>query len=213
MVGWIFSGSFAHANLIVNGSFEQTDVRENSWRWFTADRVDGWQGSNIEIWDSFQKFDAFDGGQLAELNAHGQGNQPFSIFQSFDTEIGREYQVSFAYSARRNENEAFRFELLTPTMENLMSVVLDDHQVRSWTEFTTSFVATSLETIIQFTALTRGTVGNFIDDISVLAAPQKAEVQSPADRVSVTSVNEPGTLLLMAVAMAFVVIRLRNSGV
>ena len=58
----------ANANLMINGGFEQTKVGTNKWRWFTADNVSGWSGSNIEIWDRFQNFDAFEGVQHAELN-------------------------------------------------------------------------------------------------------------------------------------------------
>ena len=151
------------ANLIQNGGFEDTAVSSNSWAWFYASDVLGWSGSNIEIWDSFQGFSAFEGTQHAELNAHPSNGQAFSIYQSFNTQVGASYDLSFAYSARSSINEAFLLNLYAADNSSLVSTLLDDHEVRKWSLFNTSFVAIDLTTTLRFTSVTpnSGTVGNF----------------------------------------------------
>ena len=183
----------AQANLIVNGSFEDTQIKTNSWRWFYASDVEGWNGSNIEIWNSFQKFDAYHGVQLAELNAHPSNGQAFSIFQSFDTQVGATYDVSFAYAARKNTNEAFTFDLFSGKADTLFSTLIDDHLVRQWSLFNTTFTATDTMTTIRFTSVTpyAGTVGNFLDDIKVVESLQRIQ--------KVTDVPEPTSILLVLI--------------
>ena len=182
------------ANLITNGSFEDNAVNTNSWSWFTATNVNGWEGSNIEIWDSFQNFDAFDGVQLAELNSHGQNGQAFSIFQTFDTTIGDNYYMSFAYSARANTNEAFSVELSANNTE-FFSQEVNDHVVKRWSVFTASFQAVSDKTTIRFNSITphSGTVGNFLDDVVVIKNDNLI--------TSSTSVSAPSGVLMLGMAL------------
>ncbi len=182
----------ANANLIVNGSFEDSLVNTNSWKWFTSDKVNGWNGSNIEIWNNFSKVSAFDGTQFAELNAHANGGSVFSIYQTFDTEINGIYDFSFAYRARSNSNEAFSVSI-DSFNDNIYTKILDDHIVQAWSSFTDSFVATSISTTIQFTTITpyTGTVGNFIDNIQVVQRPSLAS----------TVVSEPSVAALFGLSL------------
>ena len=126
-----FMAARVEANLITNGSFESLDVPTGSWRWFTSDQVAGWRGSNIEIWDSLFAFNAYEGEQYIELNAHPFNKAAFSISQSFVTEVGREYEVKFAYSARNSIKEMFRFRLYS-SMSTLINQVIQDHRVKQW---------------------------------------------------------------------------------
>lgn len=160
----------ASAGLIVNGSFENNDIRSNSWSWFSADQVDGWDGSNIEIWDNLQNFAAFDGDQYAELNADGPNQGAWSIYQSFMTVADQSYDVSFAYASRRASGEAFLFEVLDDTNNVLFSQLIDDHLQKSWQVFETQFDAVSFQSTLRFTAQNSGTYGNFLDAIDVSAA-------------------------------------------
>lgn len=188
----------AMANLIQNGGFEETAVNSNSWAWFYASDVIGWSGSNIEIWDSFQGFSAFEGSQHAELNAHPSSGQVFSIYQTFNTQIGASYDLSFAYSARSSNNEAFLMGLYGGDNTELVSTLIDDHEVRAWSLFDTSFVATDLTTVLRFTSVTpfSETVGNFLDDISVTESPKKfASLRA--------QVPEPGSMLLIIIGLTF----------
>ena len=160
----------ASAGLIVNGSFENNDIRNNSWSWFSSDQVDGWNGSNIEIWDSLQNFASFDGDQHAELNAHGPNQGAWSVYQSFMTVANQSYDVSFAYASRRSGGEAFLFEILDDTNNVLFSQLIDDHLQKSWQVFETQFDAVSFQSTLRFTSQNSGTYGNFLDAVDVSAA-------------------------------------------
>ena len=154
------------ATLIVNGSFEDNDVKNNGWRWFKAEDVNGWSGANIEIWDSLQRFESFDGEQHAELNSHAWRGQ-YSIYQSFQSLASNKYEVSFAYASRRSRGESFEFEVLDANGSTLFSRIFDDHLQKQWQTFSTSFMATTTSTTLRFTSLNSGTYGNFLDAIVV----------------------------------------------
>ena len=176
LMGLLLAAS-ANANLIVNGSFEDNDVAEGTWQYFVADDVNGWDGSNIEIWDGLNGVASADGEQHAELNAHPYAGE-FSIFQDFATVIGQSYDVSFFYSARQSNAESFAY-----SVGSLMGE-LTDHVVGSWSQFQGSFIATGETSQIRFTSITNGTVGNFLDGVVVAA-----------------SVLEPGSLVLLTLAL------------
>ena len=182
----IAASPLAKANLIENGGFEDNDVSQNTWRWYTSDNVNGWSGSTVEIWDTFLGVTAVDGSQFAELNAHGNNGQQFSIFQTFDTRVNGLYNLSFYYQARRNTNEKFEVAL-NSNGNSLFSQIMDDHVRNSWSFFSTQFRAVSTMTTLSFTSITpySGTVGNFIDSVSVTSSirPQ-------------ASVSEPATLMV-----------------
>lgn len=197
MVG-VCASAMSSANLITNGGFEETDVRENSWAWFNSNSVNGWQGSNIEIWDTYENVIAFEGTQHAELNAHPSDGNAFSIFQTIATQAGTTYDLSFAYSARSNHNESFIIDLNAADDTKILSTLMDDHEVGKWSMFNTQFVALDLSTTLRFTSVTpySGTVGNFLDNVVV------KQVFSPkiSSRVS-EAVSEPAGLLLFGFAL------------
>lgn len=193
----LLASTTASANLIINGGFEDNNVGKNSWAWFDADKVIGWEGSNIEIWDSYSNVKAFEGTQHAELNAHPSNGKAFSIFQNFDTQIGEFYNVSFAYSARSNNNEAFLFNIESADKTDIWSSLIDDHSVGQWNIFSNSFVAKDLNTTIRFTSVVpySSTVGNFLDNIVV-------EQIASASRIS--QVSEPVGVMLLGVGLLVV---------
>lgn len=194
----LIASQSASANLILNGSFESNDVRKNSWQWFAANNVDGWNGSNIEIWDSYSGVNAFEGTQFAELNAHAGDGQAFSIFQTISTDAGSYYDLSFSYRARRSSTEAFLLSLISSdnTVENIR---IDDHLVGKWSNFNHNFKARDLMTTVRFTALspTTGTVGNFIDDVRLTKEPS----------LSASSIPEPSTIMIVFVGLALISMR------
>ncbi|MFC3093524.1 PEP-CTERM sorting domain-containing protein [Alteromonas sediminis] len=159
----------ASANLIINGSFEDNDVQQGKWKWFYAEDVNGWNGSTIEIWDNFKGIDATEGNQFAELNAHSNGKKQFGIFQTFQTNVGQTYDVSFAYRARQSNKEAFEIGLSDSNDVSFFNQIMDDHIVGEWSFFKGSFVSTTSTTSLWFSTVNpySGTVGNFIDNISV----------------------------------------------
>lgn len=186
----------AHAGLILNGSFENNDVATGKWKWFTANKVSGWEGSNIEIWDNLFGFESFTGSQHIELNSHGSKSaEPFSIYQTFDTEIGQTYSLSFAYSARRNSNEAFSVSITDSDANSLIDQIIDDHTRRVWSLYEDTFTATSTSTTLRFTSVTptNRTVGNLIDAVEVNKVP------------------EPSMLILFVLALATLAFRLKST--
>jgi len=155
--------SSANANLIVNGGFEDNPVANGSWSFFSASVVNGWEGSNIEIWHNLSGVTAAEGQQHAELNAHPYTGNVFSIFQDFTTVVGQTYDVSFFYRARESANEAFSFSVGT------LNSMITDHVVGAWSTFKDSFIADSTTTRLSFTTLDASTVGNLLDGVSVEA--------------------------------------------
>lgn len=194
---------FSQASLIVNGGFEETHVRDGHWAWFESSKVNGWNGSNIEIWDDLFKFSSFEGEQHAELNAHGSRG-PFSIFQTFSTDVGRWYHVSFAYAARRSLNESFRFDVLDGIKKDnvLFSSIVDDHEIRNWFTFSTNFRAESSTTTISFTTLNSGTIGNFLDDVTVSSINASAR--------GLVAVPEPQSFVLLSLGLIPLIVRRRK---
>lgn len=187
----------AHANLILNGSFESDDIKSNSWKPFAEDTVTGWSGTDMELWDNFNRLNAFEGSQYAELNANVRGVN-YSIFQNFKTEAGTTYDVSFAYAARRN-GESFKVDIFSETDSVLFTQVFDDHNVKRWSVFFGDFTAQTSLTTIRFSSLNAGTYGNFIDNIVVTEAPSFS--------ASVSSVSEPASLAILLPLTALALIR------
>ncbi len=189
----IFGATTASAaNLIVNGGFENPDISQTvglrdgnihtNWNYYASGSVPGWNGDNIEIWNSASigKPD-YEGVQHTELNSHGQG-APFSIYQTIDTTVDQTYQLDFAYIARDDPDEYFYVGVnngaVAPTSGSgdIFSQLVDDHVTGQWSTFTDTFTATSGLTTIFFYTDMSGTRGNFIDGVSVSAVPVPAAV-------------------------------------
>ncbi|GAB5413451.1 MAG: hypothetical protein Cons2KO_10540 [Congregibacter sp.] len=174
----LLSGSgFAHSNLIINGGFEHHNIA-SGWT-YGPDTSGGWQGGNIEVWASgFNGVESFEGDNHAELNAHSNSQQSdaWMIYQSFNTVQGGLYEVGFAYRARRNHAESCLFELLDENMNAILSGTMDQHEKEGWSTYANSFRATGDTKTIRFTSITpeAGTVGNFLDAVSVTQVPVPA---------------------------------------
>ena len=167
--------SFAsQAGLILNGDFEGHNVNPGSWSWMNSNQVEGWQGSNIEIWNAMNGVFAASGNHFIELNAHGANQGSWSIFQLFATEIGQQYELSFFYRARASNNEQFSVSVAN------INQLLDDHTTKGWNQFSQRFIASENNTRLQFTSLNSGTVGNFLDAIQITALPAVQAVPAPA---------------------------------
>ena len=190
----------AHANLIVNGSFEDNTFADNTWRLFNQDDVLGWQSPNrIELWRSpFLGVRADDGQNLLELNSTTNA----TLYQNFTTLAGQWYHLTFAYRARASANEVFMVDLIDNITNNdILNTSFDDHIVGQWSQASLRFQAASNETQLAFTA-TRGTtltVGNLLDDINIQA--------QPLARLSAVQVPTPNTLLLFTLPLVALVAR------
>ena len=176
----------ANANLLVNGSFESNILAPGGWTYLPASSVAGWDGSNIELWNAKDGVFAADGVNFAELNAHPAAAS-FSIYQQFATVAGQSYDLSFFYRARASSAEAFSVSV------GDLAASLTDHTTAGWSYFAGTFKATAALSTITFTSLTSGTVGNFLDGVSVTAS----------------EVPVPMTLGLMGLALAGLCLRRR----
>lgn len=164
----------AHANLILNGDFEDVSITPKKWAFFDLNSTPGlgWQGTYLEIWNKMNGT-AYTGNQHIELNAHlpdisvvpGQ----WSIFQDFSTVVGQDYKFTFAYRARLNNDEEFTLTIGDFTKK------FDDHVTTTWKTYTGFFVATATTSTIKFTSNTEGYKGNLLDSINVqVSAPATA---------------------------------------
>ena len=166
------ASGIAHSSLIANGGFESPNI-SSGWT-YGPDTLDGWQGDNIEVWASgFNGVASYEGNQHGELNAHPNDGTAWSIHQSFDTTLNELYNISFAYSARSNDTEAFQFSLVDGT-HTIFDKTIDDHVTGQWEYFSDSFWGTGNEMTLAFTSITpfSGTVGNFLDAIEVVSVPE-----------------------------------------
>ncbi|MDX1696567.1 MAG: DUF642 domain-containing protein [Ketobacteraceae bacterium] len=178
----------AQANLIQNGGFEDIGSSTalggygsaSTWQIYSA--IPDWNASqNIEIWTNNFIVPAYEGNNVLELNAHpGNAGGAFSIYQSFGTVTGQEYELTFAGRKRQaNSNESFRVEV-----GDLVTSIYNQ-AYGSWTEYSYNFTALSDWTTLTFTSLDGGgdTTGNIFD------------------AVSVTSVPEPGTFAMIGLGL------------
>ena len=181
--------SGVQANLIQNGSFE--DIGSSSalggygsastWQIYSS--IPDWSASqNVEIWSNNFIVPAYHGNNVLELNAHpGNANSAFSIFQSFNTNVGQTYNLTFAGSRREaNSDESFSL-----SVGNLVDSIYNQAW-GSWNEYSYQFTATSAVSTLTFTSLDGGqdTTGNIFDDVRVSA------------------VSEPGSFALMMLGLA-----------
>jgi len=197
ILGVVFTAS-ANANLIVNGDFEADQSGTTpltSWganiHLYSNGDVDGWNGigtgsigDNIELWTVTQ-----DGNTFAELNSHSNpaGNGPgnyWNLAQDFVAEAGIEYLLTFDYKARVNDNESFKVRVGNSNPFDLLETI-DDHVTNNWSSFSQTFVASEdLLRLNFYTRVDTGTLGNFIDNVSITAVP------------------EPGSLALLGLGLA-----------
>lgn len=176
------------ANLIMNGGFEVTDDAAliggygSATTWQIYQTIPDWDASqNIEIWTDDFIVDAYEGENVLELNAH-PANAPgeFSISQSFATEAGQQYQVTFAGRKR----QAAQSESFSVAVGDLYQEIFNQAP-NQWNLYNYTFTADSMMSRLTFTSLDGGsdTTGNLFDAVSVVAVP------------------EPGTFALLALGL------------
>ncbi|MFV1872609.1 MAG: DUF642 domain-containing protein [Oleiphilus sp.] len=185
-----FIATGAQANLIDNGSFEDVGSSTaiggygsaSTWQIYSS--IPDWDASqNVEIWTNDFIVPAYHGDNVLELNAHpGRSGGTFSIYQSFATNVGQTYELTFAGRRRQaNSDESF-----SVAVGDLVDSVYNQAWGH-WNEYSYQFTATSAISTLTFTSLDGGrdTTGNIFDDVRV-----------------VTAVSEPASLALFMLGLA-----------
>lgn len=171
----------ANANLIVNGGFEDFGAGERTAFANTNNaNMIGWtsNGDFFEVWDTFGR-SSFEGFQHLELNSNGTG--PWSIWQSFSATADEAYVLSFAAAKRTSGAESFVVSMFSDAGEAFSQLIQLPSQ--DWTEYSFIFKANANLMTLRFTSVSpEGTVGNFIDGVSV-------------------SVSEPSMIALLGLAL------------
>jgi hypothetical protein len=185
-------------NIVTNGSFEDTQLGYGGYGTFNS--IDGWNlsagssGSGIEV-QNHAAGSPFDGNNLVELDS----TAVTGIYQDLSTQIGKTYQLTFAFSPRPN----------TAQDHNLLNVDWGNQSVASlsangagladtaWKTFTYDLVATSTTTRLSFNdfGAVSDSLGTYIDKVSVTA---------------VTAVPEPSSIVGLLAFGAFGAISLRK---
>ena len=194
----------ANADMIQNGSFEDSNLNPGSW-FITLGtgntQITGWTviGSSIDYIGGL--WNASDGNRSLDLNGSALGG----VQQSINTVIGDTYKVTFdlagntdgyPYTKLMNVNaigattqtESFSFNISGHSFSNM-----------GWTTETWTFVADSTTTTLQFISTVSGSIGPALDNITV------------QDIGSVEPVPVPGAFLLGLIGMGIAGIKTRKS--
>lgn len=165
----------AHANLIVNGSFEDPNIPTGTWSVFAA--IPGWVATvgGIEIQDNVAG-SPYDGGQHVELDAHF--NSWMTDGGGVATVIGQLYNLSFAYSPRpgvsagSNGIELWIDSVLVDTLA--LSGIGNPNTVWSLHNYN---VVGDGATLVEFRGVgVSDSLGGYIDDVRMVAVPEPASM-------------------------------------
>jgi hypothetical protein len=185
-------------NLVTNGSFENTPLGYGSWNTFNS--IDGWNlsagslGSGIEV-QNHVAGNPFDGNQFVELDS----NAVTGIYQDLSTQVGKTYQLTFAFSPRPGTDEAHNLLNVNWGNQSVASLSANGSGLAdtAWKTFTYNLVATSATTRLSFNDFgsVSDSLGTYIDKVGV---------------TGVTAVPEPGSIMGLLAFGAFGAISLRK---
>ncbi len=171
----------AAGELLVDGSFEQADVKANTWSHFKT--VGGWTSdTEVEVWGKdFLGIKATDGDKHAELDFDGKQS---NIYQDVATDAGKAYTFTFDYAARGGTSAS------TNTIEvfwNGEQVGVVDPTSTTWASASFQVVGTGGNDRIEFreSAGDNDSHGGMIDNASLKATP----VVAPVDELALKTVD------------------------
>ena len=164
----------AHANLLIDGGFEQPALSRGSYATLTS--IPGWIGApTIEV-QNHVAGSPYEGNQYVELDTDANS----SMYQDVSTIAGVTYQIHFEYSPRpgvaamSNGISAFWNNSLY-AMVALNGIGLND---TSWTGYDFTTVATGSTSRLMFSAFgTSDSLGGYLDNVSVVAVPEPGTLQ------------------------------------
>lgn len=173
-----------HANLVVNGSFENNGPGKNGWDVYQT--IPGWttlSGPGIEVRNNVVGT-AQDGKQFVELDSHNKSRNANSVMQqTISTVSGSEYNLSFYYSPRINQ----------PSSTNGISVFWNNNLLGNITGTGSSVNVWSLQQFI--------VMGTGSDLLKFAATGTSDTFGGNIDNVSLNEVPVPAAIWLFASAM------------
>ncbi|MBQ4813068.1 DUF642 domain-containing protein [Pseudoalteromonas luteoviolacea] len=156
--------ALADDNLISNGSFEQSGNITGTWKLFNE--LPGWQrsGARFEIQtDRLGLIQPQDGSQYLELDSTSN----YNAYQTFATEAGKRYVISFYYSPRVANNA--QTNQATVSWDGQVVANLNGTS-RGWQHVTVTVTANSSQSTLTFSGSgTSDSYGALIDNVSVTA--------------------------------------------
>lgn len=172
----------AHADLIVNGSFEEDTQNPGTWSVYGS--LVGWtsEGPGIEVRNNVAGA-AFDGVNYIELDSHNGPDTNSAAIQVIDT-TAMQYLLSFAYSPRINQPESTNGIAVYWNGDLLGTVTGTGGGSHNWQVY--SFVVTG---------------GDQQSTLKFLAVGTDDSLGGSLDAVSLVSVPEPSTLALLGLGL------------
>lgn len=160
LAGSAFAGP---TNLIVNGSFEDPAITAGTFKQLPS--IPGWTGSDgIEV-DSPGSLSPGgtipDGVQFVELNVES----PSTLSQTVTTIPGQKYVLSFDYSARPNSGANDMSVGFTGAPD--LAVNGAATSILSFKHFSETVTAGGTSSVVSFTPLASGGLGNLVDNVSL----------------------------------------------
>ena len=203
-VATLLLSSTAGAALIVNGDFELTAIADGTFQEIGAgsDPLTGWTISEFGVMKDHNRFGASsDGSTFLALESNTYGPGAGIISQSFATDVGYHYSLSFEYSAlATTADTTITYALAGATLgpEAVPVFTFSNASGQVWRTETISFTANSTTTTLSF----KGNGG-----LASIAS-------SAIDNVSVdfVAIPEPGTFALIGglLALCSVMVRRRR---
>ena len=160
--------------LIINQGFEQPSLGcTNCYNLFPVANVPGWKTTDspavIEIWgDGFQSKSSHSGTQFAEINAN---NSAF-LYQELCLAPNEVVNYSIWYLKRTTNTEQMRAQL-TELNNTVIAQSVIYTATNTWTNYTGTLTNNGTGGLkrIGFVAVTGGSLGNLIDDITISLRP------------------------------------------
>jgi len=173
---FLFNLSFSQipTRLIVNPGFEQPSLGcTNCFNLYPVANVPGWKTTDptavIEIWGTgFQSKTSHSGNQFAEINAN---NSAF-LYQELCLAPNEVVNYSIWYLKRTTNTEQMRAQL-TEINNTVISQSVVYTATNTWTNYTGTLTNNGTGGLkkIGFVAVTGGSTGNLIDDITISLKP------------------------------------------
>ena len=150
------------AELLINGSFEDTAIIPTTFVQLPANQVPGWDGNgnSFEFWaNGFLGFESLDGEQFAELNAQ-------TWQQTVNTTPGSTLLWSFYHRGRRT-TDTMTISLGAPGSEQVIETVSTSPE--EWVQYQGFYVVPSGQntTSILFTPIGQSRATNLLDFVSL----------------------------------------------